>query len=118
MGNLLQHRKSDDKWRLYTTISEGWVTSWVNAASMKETIASYIEYEQKLKLIEFYWTFPHGYYNKITQKRFTNFPAVEAYTEWHLKALRSGDYELEVDRKYKELMPNRAWRDVAGNVFV
>lgn len=103
MSQMLQHREKDDKWRLYTTISEGWLTGWLTADNMKRVLEDQYQIDYRLKVIEAHWTFPHGYYDRSTQKRLTNFPAVVAFTDWHLKALRSKDYESELNKKYQEL---------------
>lgn len=103
MSLMLQHRAKDDKWRLYTTISDDWLTGWLSAVNMKRVIADYHKTDYRLKVIGEYWTFPHGYYDRKTYKRLTNFPAVEAFTAWHLKALRSKDYDGALNKKYKEI---------------
>jgi hypothetical protein len=103
MGHMLKHRAKDDKWRLYTTISEGWLTDWLTADEMKRELAEQYSSEARLKVIEAYWTFPHGYYDQATHKRLTNFPAMVEFTDWHLQALKGDDYYGAVFSKYKEL---------------
>lgn len=103
MGRLLKFRNKDTKWRLWTTISDGWLTDWLTEEEMKAVLADDYKRDYKLKVIEAYWTFPHKYYDKDTHKMFNNHKAMIEFGEWHLEALKSKDYEAEVDKKYLEL---------------
>lgn len=103
MGKLIKYRKRDNKWRVWTTISDGWLTNWLTDAELKEYLAEDYQHDYKLKVIEAYWTFPHGYTDKDSHKRHTDYQAVVAYTDWHLSALKSGNYKALVDEKYTEL---------------
>src|SRR5437870_5050820 len=103
MGRLLKHRSKDEKWRLWSTISDGWLTDWLTEAEMKQYLVTELEYDYKVKVIERLWSFPHGYYDKDENNMFDNRKAYIAFTEWHLEATRSDDYYAEVDKKLKEL---------------
>lgn len=103
MSHVLKHRVKDDKWRLWTTISDGWLTEWLTADDMKHELAEQYQTDYRVKVIEAFWTFPHGYYDKDTRSRHTNYAALEAFTEWHLAALRSDDYYAALDSKFTEL---------------
>lgn len=104
MGRMLQHRAKDNKWRLWTTISDGWITEWLTENEMKRQIADDYRQDYKIQIIEAYWTFPHGYYDKGLSKMMTNFPAVHEFTQWHLEALESEDYYAKVDEKFNEVI--------------
>lgn len=103
MGRMLQYREKDKKWRLWTTISDGWLTEWLTEQEMKEELAYDFQTDYKLRVIESYMTFPHGYFDKKTQKRLTDFDKVQAFTEWHLKVLKMDDYYEQVDAKFLEV---------------
>lgn len=103
MGWLLKHREKDNKWRIWTTISDGWVTDWLSEDEAKAYLSYEYRQDYKLKVIEAYWSFPHGWWDKESGKRLENREALLAYQEWHLQALKSDDYESEVDKKFREL---------------
>lgn len=108
MSWLLKHRKKDNKWRIYTTISEGWITHWMTEKEIKEYLAWRDSFDTKLKAIETYMTFPAGWHDKDTHKAFDFLEGAskKAFYEWQLEALKLGGekYEEEVERKYKEIV--------------
>ncbi len=100
MGLLLKHRDKDNKWRLWTTISDGWLTGWLNEKEVKKYRVDQIEFDAKLKVIEELMAFPNGFTDYDTHKRLSG-PVTDFY-EWHLEVLKSPDYEKIVEAKYKE----------------
>src|SRR5438128_792596 len=115
MGRLLKHRKKDNKWRLWTTISDGWLTDWLTEDEMKQYLAAEYEHDYKAKAIRELWTFPDGYYDtkvyikngRPISRRFNNSKAVQAFSDWQSKAFK-GDYYEAVDKKFKELTEEAA----------
>lgn len=104
MGLQLKHREKDDKWRAWTTISDGWLTNWLTEDQMKVYLVSRREHQHKLDAIEVVMGFPHGYSDKDDGLRILNGPVSDFY-DWHGEALKDYDtYEDEVDRKYEELI--------------
>ncbi len=90
MGRLLKHREKDNKWRLWTTISDGWLTDWLTEEEMKEYIVFEYEMDHKLRVIDLCMKFPDGYYDttmhikdgRPRQKRFRNTDGIKAFGEW------------------------------------
>lgn len=107
MGHLLKHREKDNKYRLWSTISDVWLTKWMTENEIKKDLATQLEYDYKVKIIERLWSFPHGYYDKDDNRMFNNWDAYRAFTRWNLKATR-GDYYAEIDKKFKELTGDAA----------
>jgi hypothetical protein len=103
MSWLLKHRKKDNKWRIYTNISGGWITDWLTEKEIKNRLAWQAKNDSKLKAIEIAMTFPAGWADKDTYKLFAT--SKKIFYDWQLKALELGEekYEAEIDRKYKEL---------------
>lgn len=105
MGRLLKHRKKDDKWRLWSTVSDEWATDWHTEDEIKQEIAAELEYEYKLQVIKAYMTFPNEYYDKDTEKRWYDLKKHDAFYDWQ-KQIFKGDYCEEIDKKFNELTGN------------
>src|SRR4051794_27764036 len=96
MGWLLKHRKKDNRWRIWTTVSDGWITDWLSESELKAELAARYEEDFKLKVIEAYMSFPNGWFDKDTHKRLLNQEGQQAYMDWNLTALRGDQYEEEI----------------------
>jgi len=107
MGKLLS-RNAKGQWRLWTTISDGWLTDWISEKDMKAQLVWDYDLDYRIKTIQLLWTFPHGYYDKKTHKILSNHDALIAFNEWHLQALKSDNYEDQLNAKYEELVKNNA----------
>src|SRR5258708_30983025 len=103
MSWLLKQNKKTKKWRIWTTISDCYRTDWLTEEEMKSELSMEYGGDYKLRVIETYWTFPHGWYDKDTHQMFQNWKSMEEFAEWKLKAIRSGHYYEEIDRKFEEL---------------
>ena len=108
MSWLLKHRKKDNKWRIWTTISDGWLTDWLSENEIKEYLTWRDGFDSKLKAIETYMTFPAGWHDKDSHKGFDYLEGASKtpFYEWQLEALKLGEggYEAEVEKKYKEIV--------------
>lgn len=119
MSWLLKHRKKDNKYRIYTTISDGWITDWLTESEMKEHLIWEQAFRNKEKAIEIMMTFPEGWYNYDSDNNKVGYQLLTtstkgkiAFTEWKLEALKSGNYESEVEKKYINLLtPTDKGRD-------
>ena len=102
MSWLLKYRKKDNKWRIWTTISDGWITDWLTENEVKQALSNEYKRDYRLQVIECYMTFPAGWHDKDTHKLL----AIDkkAFYEWQMEALHSKDYEKEIDKKYKDLL--------------
>jgi hypothetical protein len=104
MGWLLKHRKKDNKYRIWTTMSDGWITGWCTEDEIKAEIAFHWRLDHMRKVIEEYMNFPTGWTDKDTYKRVPSDPNKhQAFFDWWDHALHCGDYEGEIERKYNEL---------------
>lgn len=104
MSNLLKYRSKDGKWRLWSSISDAWLTDWLTEDEMKQEIAAEHVLRYKLSVIEALWTFPYGYYEKDTHKRLHNADdAHKAFLDWLSKASQSDDYCEQVNKKFDEM---------------
>jgi hypothetical protein len=108
MGWQLKHRAKDNKWRVWTTVSDGWITDWLTEDEAKTFLSYEYNEDYKLKVIKTYWTFPHGWSDRDTGKILDNREALIAFSEWHLEATKSEDYYAEVDKKFAELTGMKA----------
>lgn len=107
MSWLLKHRKKDGKYRIWTTISDGWITDWLSEDEIKEYLRWREYADTKLKVIEHYMTFPAGWHDKDTHKPLSLDKS--KFYDWQLNALKKGaeEYEKEIDRKYEELTSHK-----------
>lgn len=103
MGWRLKQHKRTKRWRIWSTITDSYRTDWLTEEELKADLASAYEEEYKLKVIELYWTFPHGWTDKETHTRLRNQTACEAFHAWQEQAMSSEDYEEEIDRKFREV---------------
>ena len=103
MGWILKLHKQTKQWKIWSTISESDQTDWLPEEAMKAEIANFYEQEYKLKVIELFWTFPHGWTEKESHQRIENWETYNAFHRWKMQAMSSGDYEKAVDRKFKEI---------------
>lgn len=116
MSHLLKHREKDNKWRMWSTISDQWITDWLTEDEVRRALVTALEYHYKVEVIERIWSFPHGYYEKDISfkdgrpfnKSFNNWEGYKAFTKWDLEATRSDDYYAAVDKKFKELTKGAA----------
>lgn len=61
MSWQVKHRKKDDKYRLWTTISDGWLTNWLSRDEMIEAISGEYQEEVSEKVEKLRLTFPNGW---------------------------------------------------------
>lgn len=102
MGRLIEHRESDDKWRVWSTISDIWMTDWLTLDEIKEYFSLDKLFQAKIDIIQIYWTFPNNYSSK-DGKIISNNAVYRSFLDWQLDAIKSGNYGDMVDAKYKEL---------------
>lgn len=105
MGWQLKHREKDNKYRLWTTISDVWMTDWLTEDEIKEGIAEEYLYNYKEKVVKLYMTFPDHFVkrdNGLHYTMFNNREGSQAYYDWQTEAFK-GDYWTELDRKFSEL---------------
>jgi hypothetical protein len=105
MGLQLQHRDKDNKWRAWTTISDGWLTGWITESEMKLYMVERAEQRFKLEAIEVMMSFPNGYGNKDGKFMSVFTGPVMDYHNWHNQVLKDYEtYDEKVEAKYNELL--------------
>lgn len=102
MSLLLKHREKDNKWRVWTTISDGWLTSWLSEKEVKQYLVDQIQMESQVKAIKEFMTFPDGWTDYDSHKRLRG--PIDLFYEWQSAALKSEDYREEVQAKYLEII--------------
>jgi len=104
MSWSIQHRKKDDKYRLYSSICNEWLTDWVSRNDILVFIhyRKIIEFQQEM--IKLFMTFPHGYEKKNSDclKIHINTDGMKLYHEFMCN-LDCECPDEEISKKYKEL---------------
>lgn len=104
MGWMLKQNKKTKKWRVWTTVSDGWLTPWITEPEVKEFVQHKYRRDYRLKLIELWWTFPHEWSDKDTRQIFFHPEAKEDFLKWNLKIIKNAEtYDEEIEKKMKEL---------------
>ncbi len=78
MGVLIKHRKKDDKYRLWTTISDGWLTNWLTKWGMIRHLQHRVREQAERECEEIAARFPDGYWD-TNMKRINDERAAERY---------------------------------------
>jgi len=113
MGWLLKQHKQTYKWKIWSTVTDSYISGsdWLTDEEMKAELRQEYETEYKLRVIETYWTFPHGWRDKDSHKMLVDWKAREAFHEWKQQALMSENSDEEIDRKFEELTGQRQTGD-------
>jgi len=82
MSWLIKHRKKDDKYRLWTTISDGWITDWLTRDEMIKVVSFDYKEALKDKVRKLQLTFPNGWHDKDSHARI-NDERYKTEADWH-----------------------------------
>jgi len=95
------------KYNLYSPKIDMYVMENVTLDDIKIAIATEMEYEVKLKIVELLMTFPHGF-PTVDNQVIVHKEAIEAYEAWHHKThQRIGfldEYYSLIDQKIVEVL--------------
>lgn len=73
MGILVKHRKKDDKYRLWTTVADGWLTNWMSKHRTIQYLQQRVRERAESECEEIAVRFPDGYcdknYRRISDER-------------------------------------------------
>lgn len=106
MSWRVQYREKDQQYRLWSTISDTWLTGWETRQTIQRYIAEEMLFDYKKKVIEMYLKFPHHWPDadgggiRYMQDKAGH----QAYGAW-LETLASAShetYEELVEQKYQE----------------
>src|SRR5947209_7451667 len=105
MGWRIAHREKGDKYRLWSTVSDRWLTDWSTKRDIQRYITEDYLWEYKKKVIEVYLKFPHHWPSKERMAYILDEAGKEAYSAWLKTLIDAGDtyYEL-VENKYNEVV--------------
>lgn len=96
----------DGQYRLWSTISDEWLTDWESKESIQHYIADEYLFEHKKRIIKLYLQFPH-HSMSMDGKYLLNEDGHQAYGKW-LEALTKIDdpdiYIKHIEQKYNEIM--------------
>jgi hypothetical protein len=100
------HRDSDKKYRIWSTISDSWITEWETKQGILTFIATSYLQEYKGKVVELYLEFPHNWPAREGGKRMIrDEEGSENYLAWLKTLSQSGDdYYETVEKKYNEVV--------------
>lgn len=95
------------KYRVWTGVSDGWLTGWLTKDEMKSYIAHEARIEYKKKLVEDLWLFPYHWQTKDRKVLFCSAEDREAHFDWQMDVLNEErdwkKYERILDDKIEEL---------------
>ena len=97
MSWLLKHRKKDDKYRIWTIISDGWITDWLVRDEIIEAIRGQYFSDYKKDFDKLKKTFPNNWYEKDTHKIITD-NRYMSIADWHKE-----QYEKLTGKKLSQL---------------
>lgn len=106
MGWQVAYRERDKKYRLWTTISDGWLTDWGTKQEIQRYIADAMLLEHKKQVIKMCLGFPDLWPSKDSLCYIKDEVAHDRYADW-LKILNEATEETYVDlieSKYNEVM--------------
>ena len=63
MGILVKHRKKDDKYRLWTTIADGWLSNWLTKQGVIRFLQDKVRRHAEDECEEIVARFPDGYWD-------------------------------------------------------
>jgi len=97
--------QKNGKFRFWSTISDDWLTDWLTHNEAVQHLNDENIKRAKLQLIEEYFNFPAGWYDKEGQY-IQAIPADKNYFhDWHAGILEDYDtYYENVDKKYEQIL--------------
>jgi hypothetical protein len=105
MGWRVGYREKDKKYRLWTTISDGWLTDWSTKKDIQGYIAEEYLWEYKKKVVEMYCRFPHHWPSKEGVRPMIDEDASKRYGDWLGELSNAGDrYDEVLDKRFNEAM--------------
>jgi|SRR5690625_1823953 len=97
----------DGKWNLYSPKIDMYVIEDADIKAVLIELATEMEYDVKLKIVELLMTFPHGFLTMDGQT-IVHEEAVKAYKEWQQQTYQRivfpDEYHALIDKKIRELL--------------
>src|SRR5690625_484281 len=97
----------DGKWNVYSPKIDMFVMEDAPIKEVLIALATEMEYDVKLKIVELLMTFPHGFLT-TDGKTIVHEEAVKAYEEWqqqtHQRLVFPDEYRALIDKKIRELL--------------
>jgi hypothetical protein len=99
------HRDNDKKYRIWSTISDSWITEWETKQEILTFLAASYLLEYKQKVVELYLKFPHHWPAREGGRRLILDEEGEAnYLAWLETLSHAGDmYYDMVEKKFNEV---------------
>lgn len=103
------NKKGERQYRLWTTISDGWLTKWCSRKKALQYLAWDMEFHYKKRFIEVYYRFPHDFGDKDAgvMRCIVDEEGNKRLSEWNEKVMKSFEsnyyYDL-IESEYKKIM--------------
>lgn len=93
------------QYRLWTTISDGWLTKWSSREEMLQYLAAHAEYDYKKTVVEFYYRFPHhfGDYDSKKVAIILDDEANKRYSDYNRRFLDAKDCFDFIEEEFKKI---------------
>lgn len=108
MGWQIAYREKDKKYRLWSTVSDSWLTDWSTKKDVQRYIAEDYLWEYKKHVIELYFRFPHHWPSRdsAAYKYMTDEAAAQEYGAWLQTLVDAGDdtYCEVIENTYNEVI--------------
>jgi hypothetical protein len=105
MGWRVGYREKDNKYRLWSTISDTWLTDWSPKKDIQRDIAQQYLWEYKKKVVEMYLDFPHHWPSSEGARLMVDEEAGKRYRDWLEELINAGDRYYDVlDKRFNEVM--------------
>ncbi|WP_407107264.1 hypothetical protein [Rhodococcus aetherivorans] len=102
MGRMYKQRKSDGKWRVWSTNTDSWITDWITEDDVKRFIFAGKTYDYEIDVIQRLWCFPNGLYDRDSHRSLSG--PINEFHDWYSSVLDDADaYEDKVHAKFVEL---------------
>lgn len=105
MAWQVAYREEDKKYRLWSTISDNWITDWGSKQEIQQVIAEDCLRRYQAEVVKMFLQFPHLWWSTDSSTLIQDDEADERYIAWLETSCDAGNKYYEVlEKKFQEVM--------------